>query len=1094
MRELKQPTVRSLFGRRRKRPTQRVYRPTSGFEELEARELLAVASVETLNPVNMSGFTGEKPQSKLWEQNGVWWGVWSITDGAYLHRLDGATWQPVLKLASTTSVKADVRPHGDVTHVLLQRDGLLQLVSLEYVAGSPPTYRLWSDRPSITTLTLPIEPETATLELDSTGRMWLAYDSANKIEVRYSDAPYTSWSGPIVLATNVDDDDIAVITALPSGKIGVLWSNQTTKRFGFRTHTDGANPNVWSSDETPAAQSAQNIGGGMADDHLNVAVAADGTLFAAVKTSFDTEGATQLGLLVRRPNGTWDPLHPIDTVGTRPSIQLSSDGESFIYSYRIDTAEPIVYRECSTSTLTCTERRTLLTDPMANNVSSTRQTYHDDLVLIAANDRGKLFGARLRFANVPNQAPVVNAGPDQAFSGASAVLYGSVSDDGLPNPPQKIETLWTQVSGPGQAIFADPTVPITSVAFDRPGPYVLRLTASDGDLTSYDEVMVDVLTPIAPVLVASFRDGQSPDANYMGTQDTTIMSDWPSKRFGSEDQLEMDGSPDAAALIRWDISYIPAGSAVVDVTMTFHVPNASPSTFRIYELKRPWSESEATWGQAANGAAWEKAGAQGEADRGSTPLGEVTITSTGKATVRLNAAGVAVVQRWVNNPETNYGFVIQDYANVNDNRLYFDSRETNVVANRPELEIAYRPNQLPVVNAGSDQTIVFGGIATLQGQVDTSGMSGASGDLQILWTRVSGPGAVAFGDATAAQTTAIFSQPGAYVLRLTASDDHVSVSDDVVVIVEPAALETLAFRQGVWPSSNYNGVQDTTIASDEPNTNFGDEMVLEMDGEPDMAALVRWDISAIPQGVVVQSVKLTFHVPNGSPQTFKIYELKRPWNESQATWRDASAVVRWQSAGAAGATDRGSTVLGEVTASIGVIEIDLNAAGVAVVQNWINNPSKNYGFLIGEYSDANENRLYFTSSEAPIADHRPTLTIRYAPQGAGQNLLPESERRDLSAPLSRTDSADAPVEPLWGVCRPGQLVFDDLPAANTLRSEEALAANLGEAERVALAASRPRAFANEAVDVLMLATHGADPWWMQDEELLGDVLNPPKTS
>ena len=34
-----------------------------------------------------------------------------------------------------------------------------------------------------------------------------------------------------------------------------------------------------------------------------------------------------------------------------------------------------------------------------------------------------------------NKAPVVNAGPDQTVPTPSAVLNGSATDDGLPNPP-----------------------------------------------------------------------------------------------------------------------------------------------------------------------------------------------------------------------------------------------------------------------------------------------------------------------------------------------------------------------------------------------------------------------------------------------------------------------------------------------------------------------------------------------------------------------------------------------------------------------------------------------------------------------------------
>ena len=130
--------------------------------------------------------------------------------------------------------------------------------------------------------------------------------------MHYSDSPYTAFTGPITLANNINDDDIGVVTALPNDTIGVLWSNQTTRRFGFKVHVDGQLATTWSADEVPAAASALNVGLGMADDHLNVAVASDGTLYAAVKTSYDTAGYPKIAMLIRRPNGTWDPLYEVD--------------------------------------------------------------------------------------------------------------------------------------------------------------------------------------------------------------------------------------------------------------------------------------------------------------------------------------------------------------------------------------------------------------------------------------------------------------------------------------------------------------------------------------------------------------------------------------------------------------------------------------------------------------------------------------------------------------------------------------------------------------------------------------------------------------
>ena len=132
--------------------------------------------------------------------------------------------------------------------------------------------------------------------------------------------PYSSFSGPVTLATGVAADDIGVVTALPNGQIGVLWSNQNTRLFGFRVHSDGADPSVWSTDEQPASQSALDVGLGMADDHLNVAVAADGTLYAAVKTSYDTAGQTK----TRFSSGDRAECGTTCTRSTRPGRVRSS--------------------------------------------------------------------------------------------------------------------------------------------------------------------------------------------------------------------------------------------------------------------------------------------------------------------------------------------------------------------------------------------------------------------------------------------------------------------------------------------------------------------------------------------------------------------------------------------------------------------------------------------------------------------------------------------------------------------------------------------------------------------------------------------------
>lgn len=88
-----------------------------------------------------------------------------------------------------------------------------------------------------------------------------------------------------------------------------------------------------------------------------------------------------------------------------------------------------------------------------------------------------------------NMAPMVSAGADLSPAGLGPVsLTGSVTDDGRPNGTLSVQ--WTKVSGPGTATFGNANTAQASVSFNAPGTYALRLTASDGLLSSSDDVQV----------------------------------------------------------------------------------------------------------------------------------------------------------------------------------------------------------------------------------------------------------------------------------------------------------------------------------------------------------------------------------------------------------------------------------------------------------------------------------------------------------------------------------------------------------------------------------------------------------------------------
>lgn len=95
-----------------------------------------------------------------------------------------------------------------------------------------------------------------------------------------------------------------------------------------------------------------------------------------------------------------------------------------------------------------------------------------------------------------NQAPMVSAGSEQTIILPSgATLNGTVTDDGLPNPPGRVTTTWSKASGPGTVTFGNAAAVDTTATFSEAGTNVLRLTATDGALTSSAEVTITVNPP-----------------------------------------------------------------------------------------------------------------------------------------------------------------------------------------------------------------------------------------------------------------------------------------------------------------------------------------------------------------------------------------------------------------------------------------------------------------------------------------------------------------------------------------------------------------------------------------------------------------------
>ncbi|GEM_PF-1929950 len=363
-------------------------------------------SIDALDPVGIThgAVTQDKPQSKLWRHGDYWWAVLADEDGTWLLRLEGTAWVRQRQLSQSPEARADCRAAGELAHVLLY-DGLAGSVDLVSLAfdGDTQTYGPWSERPQAVTLALTDGVETATLELDATGRAWVVWAGIDTVHARHAESPFTVWQDLAQpLAQGITDDDIAVVAALatPDGDaIGVLWSDQTSDEWRFRLHLDADDPDTWSAVESAGATGTYgglDVGTGMSDDHLNLAVASDGTLYAAVKTSYDSTTHPLIALLIRDPDTGWrdfEPEHQLNPEGslspTRPIVVLN-EAEQWVlvaYTTRESGTDDIVARASATEPIAFAAEQVLMAgeDQGLNNVTSTRQLVDDQAVLLAGN-------------------------------------------------------------------------------------------------------------------------------------------------------------------------------------------------------------------------------------------------------------------------------------------------------------------------------------------------------------------------------------------------------------------------------------------------------------------------------------------------------------------------------------------------------------------------------------------------------------------------------------------------------------------------------------------------------------------------------------
>ena len=315
--------------------------------------------------------SGEKPESKLWWNDGSWWGS-LYNDQAqafHIYRLDVATQRWV-----DTGTVLDDRSDSKADVLWDEANQKLYVASHIFVASGVPTpssaswgrlYRLtYSAGAKTYTLDagFPVDvtrgkAETLTIAKDSFGRLWVTYVESGNVMINRSMSSDADWGEPFVLplspaVATVSTDDISAAMAFQADKVGVMWSNQLNSKFYFAVHQDGDADTVWQPEETPMPDSACT--GACADDHINLKTDAAGRIFAAVKTSLSTSDSPLVMLLVRGQGGGWSSYiySQVRDRDTRPLVLLDEQqGRIHVFTGSTEAGGEIRYKSTNVSNI-----------------------------------------------------------------------------------------------------------------------------------------------------------------------------------------------------------------------------------------------------------------------------------------------------------------------------------------------------------------------------------------------------------------------------------------------------------------------------------------------------------------------------------------------------------------------------------------------------------------------------------------------------------------------------------------------------------------------------------------------------------------------
>ncbi|RLF52792.1 MAG: hypothetical protein DRN19_00345 [Thermoplasmata archaeon] len=519
----------------------------------------------------------------------------------------------------------------------------------------------------------------------------------------------------------------------------------------------------------------------------------------------------------------------------------------------------------------------------------------------------------------------------------------------------------------------DTDVAYTNYSFSQEGPWVTISGNDTFNITITDEgtftiwyYSVDVFgnkeevkSITLKVKVASFTK------NITVTHDAMLLEAATDYGFYPYIYIGKYGWRTCRGILKFDLSSIPSNARILEAKLILDVYHVKHNvSLKIHKLLAPWKECGVTWYTRDGIMKWDHPGG----DFGPA-LESVSFNSNGKIVFESEEIS-EVVQEWIRDPSSNYGFLLEDdTAPMGKLFIIYQADWNEKLA--PRLVVTYE-----LITDASPPEIENASFSCTNNSATIEWYTNEISDSLVRYGTESGNYSHEVYDPAFVMHHKItikgLEAGKTYYFKVVSTDTsgNTAESDEHKFRTLPAMPVTVVIRcaEDAWLAEhlyfrNYGWYPWMYIG----NTYYGIGR-----------GIIRFNLSLIPRNSTIIQAKLILKIdgpsPYGAPSSssLSIHEVLYPWEEYEVTWNKRNKTEDWKTPGG----DLDPTIIARASDFSGYPMLIFNITDV--VKEWHKHPERNYGLLL-EWDDAPAGKSFVIAQKEYYTKDAPTLEVTYMP-------------------------------------------------------------------------------------------------------------------